>query len=93
MIVSLAALMGVIGVLLVPAASQAAPAAPAASLSIAAPAAAVPAQIGFPFSFDLGALLRSILSSLPSFLQAALAPIFNALISQFCVFFGNCASG
>jgi hypothetical protein len=56
------------------------------------PAPSVTAQIGFPPVFDLGQLLRSILASLPPFLQNVFRPIFDFFISQFCVFFNNCAS-
>lgn len=43
---------------------------------------AASAQVGFP-GFDIVALLRSILDSLPPFLRSILGPIFNALLAFF----------
>jgi hypothetical protein len=92
MLVSLAAFLGMVGVLLVPASAGAAPVVPAGRPAIAASASAAHAQIGFPPILDIGALLRSILASLPPFLQSTLAPLFDFLIGQFCAIFRSCAS-
>jgi hypothetical protein len=60
-----------------------------ALLAVASPASA---QVGLPFTFDLGAFLQAILASIPPFLHDFFAATFAAIFNAFCGFFNTCAS-